>query len=293
MVESVLTQAPSRQDEMASVANPWASTQDDEASKQDNWLLSYIDLLTLLLTLFVVLLALQRQSEPVDVPLVAEKETVIQEAKETETAQIAKVEVVTQQVAESPIERKKVDLNPTEEPPFEEPQPVDIAQSSSTAIDPQPLIDVLKWNGLTDGVSISATKEQLRLETSDNILFDPASANLTDQGETVLSDLANVLRLHPGSISVEGHADNTPIIGGQYPSNWELSAARAARVVRFMVEQGVSSERLRAVGYSDTQPRADNETQAGRASNRRVSLVLDLTGKETKKQETTAEYRLD
>jgi chemotaxis protein MotB len=140
----------------------------------------------------------------------------------------------------------------------------------------QALAEVLAWNGLTEGLLIVATDSQLRMEALDDILFSPASTELTERGEVLLGDLAEVLRLHPGELSIEGHADNRPIHNENYPSNWELSSARAARVVRFLVEHSIPAQRMRAIGYSDTRPKADNTTEDGRTSNRRVTLVLEL-----------------
>ena len=82
----------------------------------------------------------------------------------------------------------------------------------------------------------------------------------------------NVDQVHP--IAVEGNTDNVPIKGGAFPSNWELSTARASGVVRFLISGGVDPERLSAIGYADLRPIASNETAAGRALNRRVEIVL-------------------
>lgn len=138
------------------------------------------------------------------------------------------------------------------------------------------LVQDLKLEGLDEQLSISQSQSQVRLETKDSVLFTPGSANLSPTGHRLLQGLAALLKRHPGAILVEGHADNRPITSGTYPSNWELSAARASSVVRYLVEQGLDAERLRALGYGDTRPKADNATAEGRAINRRVSLVLEL-----------------
>jgi chemotaxis protein MotB len=75
-------------------------------------------------------------------------------------------------------------------------------------------------------------------------------------------------------ISVEGHTDNIPISTAQFPSNWELSAARAISVVRLLQQRGIDGQRLRAIGYADSLPLQSNDTAEGRAVNRRVNLVL-------------------
>jgi chemotaxis protein MotB len=77
-----------------------------------------------------------------------------------------------------------------------------------------------------------------------------------------------------GLVSVEGHTDNTPITTAQFPSNWELSAHRASAVARYLQQKGVPADHLRSVGLAETHPRENNATLAGRAGNRRVSLVI-------------------
>ena len=116
--------------------------------------------------------------------------------------------------------------------------------------------------------------DSVNLEISDSILFTPASAALTASGAQLLDELAATLKAHPYNLSVEGHTDNVPIKTARYPSNWELSSSRATEVTRRLIDRGIAAERVRAVGYADTHPRADNATAEGKARNRRVSLVL-------------------
>ncbi|HUO66073.1 MAG TPA: OmpA family protein, partial [Gammaproteobacteria bacterium] len=75
-------------------------------------------------------------------------------------------------------------------------------------------------------------------------------------------------------ISVEGHTDNVPVQGGPFPSNWDLASARANAVARYLLEQGFEPSRLQSVSYADTRPVASNDTEEGRAANRRVELQI-------------------
>jgi chemotaxis protein MotB len=126
--------------------------------------------------------------------------------------------------------------------------------------------------------SVNVTIEQRGLAIrvlTDSLLFTSGSATLESQGQPLLTEIAallNVDHVHP--IAVEGNTDNVPITGGQFPSNWELSTARASSVVRFLISKGVDSQRLSAVGYAEQHPIATNSTPAGRALNRRVEIVL-------------------
>lgn len=125
-------------------------------------------------------------------------------------------------------------------------------------------------------VTVSGTGEHVNLVIKDDVLFKVGSARLTSAGRAVLSHVAVMLNRIASPVSVEGHTDNTPIHTVRFPSNWELSTARATTVTRFLIEQGVPAARLRAIGYGDTRPIAGNATAAGRARNRRVVLVLHL-----------------
>jgi len=118
---------------------------------------------------------------------------------------------------------------------------------------------------------------------TDDLLFPSGQATLDARSAPLLSeisDLLNVDQTHP--IDVEGNTDDVPIQSSQFPSNWELSTARASTVVRFLIGHGVSPARLTATGNADQRPQASNETAAGRAQNRRVEIVLKaLTPSET------------
>ena len=110
---------------------------------------------------------------------------------------------------------------------------------------------------------------------TDRLLFPSGEASLIPQSFPLLAEIArllNVDRAHP--IAVEGNTDDVPIHGGVFPSNWELSTTRASTVVRFLIGKGLGAPRLSAAGYADQRPIASNSTPAGRARNRRVEIVL-------------------
>ena len=118
---------------------------------------------------------------------------------------------------------------------------------------------------------------------TDDLLFASGQATLSSRSTSLLSEISQLLNLaseHP--VDVEGNTDNVPIHSSTYPSNWELSTARASTVVRFLSEHGVTADRLTATGYADQHPLASDATATGRARNRRVEIVLQRvdTGKE-------------
>ena len=135
---------------------------------------------------------------------------------------------------------------------------------------------IIGSHGLGSFIDINQVAGTIRLEVNESILFSIGSAELKTQGLALLRELAEMFRKQPGMIDVEGHTDNVPIDTELYPSNWELASGRATAVARYMIDQGVNPERLRAIGFADTRPRAENDTVSGRSKNRRVSLVVTL-----------------
>jgi chemotaxis protein MotB len=124
-------------------------------------------------------------------------------------------------------------------------------------------------------VQIEQLREGLRLNLAQEILFPSGSAQLNDAGIAVLRKVAERLRSLPNHVEVQGHTDNVALrANASYPSNWELAAARAARVVRLFVECGVKPERLTAVSFGEYAPVASNATPEGRAKNRRIEIRL-------------------
>jgi chemotaxis protein MotB len=133
-----------------------------------------------------------------------------------------------------------------------------------------------KAHGLNAKLQSTITQRGLVIRLlTDKVLFDSGQAQLKPQAGPLLTQVAHLLRLAPNhDVMVEGHTDNVPIRGSIYPTNWELSTARASRVVRFMVSHGANTMRMGASGYASLHPIATNTTPAGRSRNRRVEIVL-------------------
>ena len=126
-------------------------------------------------------------------------------------------------------------------------------------------------------ILINEIQDGIRVDVSNQLLFASGSAILSEKGRNVLRRLAKQLREGDETISVEGHTDNVMIgatLERQYPSNWELAGARAARVVRRLSAEGVDPRRLRAVSHGPFAPEASNDTKAGRSRNRRTEILL-------------------
>ena len=122
-------------------------------------------------------------------------------------------------------------------------------------------------------------KNGLQVTIPEVALFDSGRAQLQESAQPLLAQLAATLREGGETqISVEGHTDNVPIRGGAFASNWDLASARANAVTRYLLEQGFEPSRLQSVSYADTRPVARNDGEAGRAANRRVELEIRFVG---------------
>ena len=123
-------------------------------------------------------------------------------------------------------------------------------------------------------IKVTHTRLWVEIEINTSILYSSGSAELEIEAFTPLKKLSEVLRKLPNHIDVEGYTDNLPINTPVYPSNWELSASRAASVVHLFAKQGVSPNRLAAIGYGQFRPIGDNNTLKGRRQNRRVKVII-------------------
>jgi len=123
-------------------------------------------------------------------------------------------------------------------------------------------------------VSIKQTDDWLEVEINSNFLFASGDARLAREAVPVIGEIADVLAPVANPLQVEGFTDDQPINTPRFPSNWELSAARAASVVNLLDRFGIEPGRMSAIGYGEFKPIADNETELGRQKNRRVVLVI-------------------
>ncbi len=138
------------------------------------------------------------------------------------------------------------------------------------------LLRYLQEAGLEDKVRIDLTDKGLHVTITDSVMFESGSAVLIDPSRTVLRKIQEVLGSDVESVIVEGHTDDRPIQTAQYPSNWELSSSRAASVVRFLIQNtdDIAPDRYISVGYGEFHPVDTNATLTGRARNRRVEILF-------------------
>jgi len=214
--------------------------------EQEAWLITYLDMLTLLLVMLVIMLALAGKGEG------QQSEPSMVEA----TQQSAGDQLVALQPSASPIPS----IVPLPAPA------ADTQQDDTSEAKPD--------LALGDDIEVIVNDGSISFRISSEILFGSGRAELEDAGLDVIDRLVPTLAAGGHRIIVEGHTDNLPIQTERFPSNWELSASRASSVVRYLQLAGIESTRLSATGYADTRPLADNGDEQGRASNRRVELIM-------------------
>lgn len=135
-------------------------------------------------------------------------------------------------------------------------------------------IQSIEVNQLTKHVTISQQLDYLEINLTSKILFESGSASLINEAQYILEHISELLAINEGQIIIEGHTDNQPIKTLQFPSNWELSSARAAAVARYFTSLGIAPHRLQTVGYGEHRPVSDNHSPENRAKNRRIKILI-------------------
>jgi len=136
---------------------------------------------------------------------------------------------------------------------------------------------VAQLQKMIDGgqLTVSIEKGRMVINLPENVLYATGSATINQKGQEALKEIAKLLsEFSERRFQIEGHTDNVPIQSSRYPSNWELSTARALSVVHLMRKNGVASQNISAAGFGEFQPRADNATKEGRTLNRRIEIIM-------------------
>lgn len=134
-------------------------------------------------------------------------------------------------------------------------------------------------NELEAKVTVSANRRGVFVDIKEAILFEPGKAELKETGIQVLKQLENLVNDFDNELVIEGHTDDVPMKSRQYPSNWELSTARSLTVVRYLTDvEHVNPKRLSAVGYSEYRPIVPNDSAENRSANRRVNILIIING---------------
>lgn len=271
--------------------------------EEDLWPVSMADMMTLLLCFFLLIVAVshvdlhryERVADSMQKAMVTEKPAPRQQSAQAppatvRTAPPKPVPAPTPPPPEPPGVRSKVShmTLTSETPPYEPPKPKEPTpqpQSERTGPTKKSLDDIRKeLAGKLDiksgAVEVVPRENGVELNLRGAAFFDLASAEIKPGGLPLLREIATTLAGTPYKVTVEGHTDNLPIESWLYPSNWELSSARASRVARFLIDNGVPRDHMRVEGLADTMPVAPNADAAGhpipenQAKNRRVVILV-------------------
>jgi chemotaxis protein MotB len=265
-----------------------------EPENHERWLVSYADFITLLFAFFVVMYSISsvndgkyrvlsntltdafvtpaQSADPIQIGeavrtmVPGEGEYAAPDAEEAEATDKS---LDSEQTEEGAAEE---DATQNEQQPLPEPEREPIFPSTDeTVINLQsalnPFID-------QDLVNIVKTERGIEVEMRSKMLFDSGSARLSRDAVAALRNVTAIIAPLPNQIQVEGHTDNVPIQTVAFPSNWELSAARAASVVHLFTRFGVDATRMSAIGYGEYQTVGDNRSEEGRQKNRRVAIII-------------------
>ncbi|AFM01838.1 MULTISPECIES: flagellar motor protein MotB [Desulfitobacterium] len=246
-------------------------TEEPEKDSSERWLLTYSDLITLLMIFFVVMYSMS-QVDANKFQAIAESLSIALGGGTPAQIEIGTSPSGPNLIETYPVNKPKEGKGPENGEGNGKGDGTDMENMTIEAIK-QKLDKFASDNGIEAKLVSSIEERGLVISIQDTLLFESGAAEITPKAREILDKINNVLASAPNYIKVEGHTDNLPINTGRFPSNWELSVLRATNVVRIMQEI-IPAEQLSATGYGEYRPITSNNTEAGRARNRRVDLVI-------------------
>ncbi|OMI27959.1 flagellar motor protein MotS [Bacillus haynesii] len=217
----------------------------EQGRKSSNWIITFSDLITLILVFFILLFSMSQ----IDLNKFKAAVGSFQDRADGNSAAELKKEDAGDQTAEK------------------------TAKSQDDLL--KKINDYIKKNKLSSLIAAKRDERGVILVLQEAVLFDSGKADLKDQAHPLLHKIAVLLKSVSNPIRVEGHTDSRPISTYRFPSNWELSAARASTVIGYFTsKEKLNSSRFLAIGYADTKPVKDNRTESHMKENRRVEIVI-------------------
>lgn len=236
---------------------------DEHVDNHERWLVSYADFITLLFAFFIVMYAVSSVNEGKYRILSSSLVSAFKNDNST-PPQSTEFSPISIQQSNQTDSIKLID-NPGIMRTKKQEKMKSMAKNILHALEPL----------VKDGqVRVTQSSLGITVEINASVLFSPGQAKLADSSSLTLQAVAHVIKGHEHEIHVEGHTDNLPIHTENFPSNWELSSARASSVIRLFIENGVEAHRLTAIGYGENRPIETNETPEGRKRNRRVTVMI-------------------
>ena len=225
----------------------------EESENHERWLVSYADFITLMFAFFVVMYATAQRNP--------DKEKEFEKSIRKYLYQVASIGG--EGAGDSGTGTLEISLGKK--------GPAELKDFIAREL--KPISDGEDSNPVVQEVTHDNLGVRIRLVASG--LFQPGSAKLNDAAFEPLKQIGEILEKLDGKIIIEGHTDSTPIKTREFPSNWELSSARATRLVRHLIEwQGLAPDKILAVAYADQKPIVPNTTEKNRAQNRRIEIFI-------------------
>ena len=234
----------------------------EKEPNHERWLVSYADFITLLFAVFVTLYAMSQTDKKKVEEVIASMNSSFgfksSPASKPSVIEMGSLNIIPS-VVRTPLGPKKGKIRAMEKD----------FQATKASMEAY-----LLKTGAQDRVSVSITARGMVVSLKESGFFDSGSATLKRSSYALLNDVIDSLSSYSNGIRVEGHTDNVPINSAAFPSNWELSTARATNVLQHMMKQDFEPSQLSAAGYGEYRPVADNDTAEGKMKNRRVDIVL-------------------
>ncbi|WP_308220204.1 OmpA family protein [Pseudomonas sp. 18.1.10] len=230
-----------------------------EDTAGETWMMTYLDMMTLLLVVTMAMLALAGKGHERTRHSAEFSGPPVFSFKGLTSVEVPGALLLVQVVEPEPVVA----------------EPVAVIEPEPPKPTTQDLLNELPLDQLGNDIEVVTNESSVSFRISNEILFPSGQSDLNLGGLAVLHKLIPVLDSVPHKLIVAGHTDTQDIRSARFPSNWELSSARAGSVVRYLQANGIQPGRLAAIGYADTRPLADNATAEGRARNRRVELILE------------------
>lgn len=251
--------------------------ENEEERSSASWLTTFNDMMTLLMVFFVLIFSMST--------LDLKRTNGLIENLQSALGVLMTGKKVSVAVSDDRLDDRATEqMDKTDEKQSENmmnlPDNIMAAQGANSRRPSPELIDLMKTLKRDPSIQARFSSEGLNLSLENNILFEPGKARINPAGDAVLGRIAEQLRKLSNYVRIEGHTDDVPIATELYPSNWELSVARAVNVLKYLINAGpISAARMSAVGYGDSKPLYPNDSRQRRAKNRRVEIILISEGK--------------
>ncbi|PAB57233.1 OmpA/MotB family protein [Anaeromicrobium sediminis] len=223
----------------------------DDFDVSSNWLITYSDMVTIILCFFIIFFNLSEEKTN----MLYSMKNALKEEVATLSEENEKLKTTNKNLSVELFNLKNIekDIHTSEEE----------------------FIKFLRDNDMLDKVNILQNEKGIAIRFKDNVLFSSGDSAMSEEGQLALSKIGDKLTKIENNIIVEGYTDNIPIQTDKYPSNWELSVARAIEVVKYFTEvKGIDKSRMSVSGYGELNPIDTNDTPKGRSNNRRIEITI-------------------